>query len=127
MNPKEYFANLGLWSATAKPYYAYLIGFVACITITLTAYDIAMSHNPSTFAILSLAGMAVLQFAVQLVCFLHLDFKKESRERLIILCCASVIVLILISGSLWIMFTLSGRMTPSTAQMEQYMNDQSGF
>lgn len=105
----------------------YIIGFVLCIIITLAAYGVALGHTPSQAAILTLAGLALVQFAVQLFFFLHISFKKDDRERLILLCCASVIVLILISGSLWIMFTLNGRMTPSTAQMEQYMNDQGGF
>jgi heme/copper-type cytochrome/quinol oxidase subunit 4 len=59
--------------------------------------------------------------------FLHLAGRGASRERLAIFAAALFIVAILVSGSLWIMFTLNGRMMPDTAQMEQYMNDQSGF
>jgi hypothetical protein len=38
-----------------------------------------------------------------------------------------VIVGILLSGSIWIMFTLDQRMMPDAAQMTQYMDTQAGL
>jgi cytochrome o ubiquinol oxidase operon protein cyoD len=70
---------------------------------------------------------ALLQFVVQATLFLHLVGKGASRERLLIFGAAVVIVSILVIGSLWIMFTLNGRMMPSQMQMEQYMQSQSGL
>jgi cytochrome o ubiquinol oxidase operon protein cyoD len=71
--------------------------------------------------------LALLQFIVQIYCLLHLGKEAGSRARLFILGCAILIVGILVGGSLWIMFSLNGRMMPDTAQMEQYMTNEDAF
>ena len=38
-----------------------------------------------------------------------------------------LVILILIAGSIWIMFSLNARMMPGTMQMEQYMQSQQGI
>lgn len=110
----------------------YLIGFILSLLCTLAAFGAVafdiLGRLPVQVPIVAvILVLAVVQILVQLVCFLHVDFTKENRERLVVFGGAFGVVLILISGSLWIMLTLNGRMMPSSAQMEQYMSDQGGF
>lgn len=127
MNTHDYFEEIGFWPrGTGVGMYA--AGFLLSLVLTIGAYLAVTQRafSPSVLACVLLA-FALAQFLVQAICFLHLAGKGASRERLAIFTAAVLIVLILVSGSLWIMTTLNGRMMPSTAQMEQYMQDQSGF
>jgi cytochrome o ubiquinol oxidase subunit IV len=129
MSTNDYFEKIGAWpEGSTKILRAYVVGFVLSLVLTFIAYFIvthpSMPHNGILVALLALA---CVQFGVQVVCFLHLGKETSSRERLIVLSAAILIVLILVSGSLWIMFTLNQRMGMDPAQMEQYMNDQEGI
>lgn len=125
----NYFEEIGLWpNESGKIIRAYVIGFVLSLALTLIAYWLTVTGQlPYNTALVVLIILALAQFVTQIVCFLHLGGKHSSGERLFILGGACLVVLILVSGSLWIMFTLNGRMMPDSAQMEQYMNDQEGI
>jgi cytochrome o ubiquinol oxidase operon protein cyoD len=128
MDTHTYFEDIGAWPRGARVARAYAAGFVLSVALTLAAYVLAVHAQLSGEPLVaSLVALALLQFVVQVVCFLHLGKGEGSRERLIVLGAGVVVVSILVSGSLWIMFTLNGRMMPSTAQMEQYMNNQEGI
>ena len=126
---KNYFEEIGVWPGSShKIARAYVIGFVCSLAVTLLAYSLAaQAALPAQEIAIVVALLALVQFAVQVYCFLHLGKESGSRERLAVLGCAILIIGILVSGSLWIMFSLNGRMMPDPAQMEQYMNDQVGF
>jgi len=104
---------------------AYVIGFVGSIILTLSAYLMvryAQIDKPIMIGIL--AVLALTQFIVQLVYFLHIGQEFSPRLKLIVLTFMIAIVFILVAGSLWIMSSLNGRMMMSTKQMEEYMNQQ---
>ena len=129
LNTKEYFEEIGAWpSGSGKIGRIYTTGFVASLILTFVAYFFAMDHAvPQIVAIGIVVLLAAVQFIVQMTCFLHLGKEAGSRDKIIVLCATGVIVLILVTGSLWIMSSLNGRMMPSTAQMEYYMNGQQGI
>ena len=129
MSANRYYEEIGAWPhASGSLLRTYCIGFVLSLALTLCAYLLAVHHLLSQQeALVALIVLACAQFAVQVICFLHLGREAAARERLIVLGAAVLIVLILVSGSLWIMFTLNQRMTPGAAQMEQYMDDQQGI
>jgi cytochrome o ubiquinol oxidase subunit IV len=125
---KNYFEEIGLWPRSEHVAAVYVTGFVLSLILTFAAYAVAAGGTFSGGEIaLVVAILAVLQFAVQVYCFLHVGKEAGSRDRLLVLGWAIVIVGILVSGSLWIMYSLNGRMMPDQTQMEQYMNDQLGF
>ncbi len=125
-NANHYFEEIGIWPTHSRILRAYIIGFVGSVIITLVAYLLALHHVFSfRTSIIVLLLLACVQFVVQAIFFLHLG--KQSRERVALLACAITVVLILVVGSLWIMFNLSGRMMPNMQQMEQYMNNQDGI
>jgi cytochrome o ubiquinol oxidase operon protein cyoD len=126
---QEYFSQIGAWpQATRRIGFAYVTGFVLSLIFTMAAYLLAVHHLLSEQGVLiSVVVFAILQFIIQITCFFHLSMERASRERLIALICVAIIVAILIGGSLWIMQSLNQRMMPTTEQMQQYMNNQTGI
>ena len=125
---KNYFEEIGLWPRSQRIAGAYVWGFAVSLVLTLLAYELVTQHVLSYGLLVgAIVAAALVQFAVQVYCFLHIGPDSDTRERLFALLFAALIILILVAGSLWIMFDLNGRMTMDSAQMEQYMNDQVGF
>ncbi len=126
-----YYDDVGAWprrESTAGLVRIYSIGFVLSIILTLTAYYVSLHHTLDFgVALVVLLALALMQFVVQLVCFMHINTERQSRERLFILLWALVIVGILVAGSAWIMFHLDQRMSKTPEQMMQYMNAQQGI
>lgn len=104
---------------------SYILGYVLSLVLTVTAY-ILISHHVFTKHVLvaAVAWLALLQFVVQLLFFLHLDAETKPRFKLLAFSFMVVVVLILVIGSIWIMNNLNYRMTP--AQITQYLKDQDG-
>jgi cytochrome o ubiquinol oxidase operon protein cyoD len=129
MNTHNYFEEIGVLPRGAgKVFHAYLIGYALSLGLTLVAFVLTILHVfPYDDALVVLVILALIQFGVQAQCFLHLGSESASREKLMIFAGACLVILILVSGSLWIMFTLNSRQMPSEQQMEQYMNDQEGI
>lgn len=103
----------------------YIAGFVFSIILTLEAYLLVVNHTFSHHILIGVvAGLAVVQIVLQLLFFLHLGSETKPRWRLLVFCFMSLVVGILVIGSLWIMGNLNYRMTPQ--QVTQYLNDQGG-
>lgn len=109
----------------------YITGFILSLGLTMAAYLLVREHaNPShqffTNTTLSIwvTVLAITQLVVQLVFFLHLSRESKPRWNLTVLSFAALIVLILVFGSLWIMYSLdyhhpNSKMTP--AQTDQHI------
>lgn len=101
----------------------YLIGFILSLFFTLSAYFITIKHAFTKDTIIVLISLAaIIQFAIQLLFFLHLGKESRPRYRLLVFSIMLLIVLILVIGSLWIMSNLNHNMT--IKQMEEYMVQQ---
>lgn len=104
-------------------YRAYISGFVLSVGLTLIAYFAAVRHTISGKSLMAaLLGLAVVQLFVQLFFFLHIGRETKPRWRLLMLFLAIFVVLIVVLGSLWIMYNLSYRMMPDA--INKYMLDQ---
>lgn len=102
---------------------SYAIGFVLSVILTVAAYLAATHHVLSGKALMAgLLVLAIVQFIVQLFFFLHIGRETKPRWRLLVLFMMIVVVLIVVLGSIWIMYNLNQRMTPT--QMNQYMQNQ---
>lgn len=111
----------------------YTFGILLSTILTLIAYILVQIHInshhkilPHVFLIPLVLGLAFLQLCVQLFFFLHL-WKKDSVSRLSLgfFITTFLGILVIVIGSIWIMYHLNYNMTPQ--QMNQYINDQSGF
>ena len=92
----------------------YLIGFGLSVILTAIPFGLVMSgvlesKNATAFAITILA---VAQIVVHMVYFLHLDARSEAGWNMMALIFTAVILIIALTGSLWIMYHLKVNMTP---------------
>ena len=90
----------------------YLIGFLLSVVLTAIPFWLVMTgalHDARTTAIL-IVGLAVVQILVHTICFLHLNTRAEGGWTLMAYAFTAVIVLIVIAGSLWIMYHLNTNM-----------------
>ena len=95
----------------------YILGFVASILLTFIAYFTAVDHLLSGLALVfAVVTLGVAQALVQFVCFLHLGRESKPRWNLIVFLFMVLIGVVLVFGSLWIMYNLDYRMmeTPRT-------------
>ena len=98
----------------------YVTGFVLSVVLTTIPFWLVMAKvfaNPTvtTFVIL---GFAMVQIYVHMVFFLHMTSKAEGGWPWLSLIFTLVLVVITLSGSLWIMQHLkTNMMLPSPEQM----------
>jgi cytochrome o ubiquinol oxidase operon protein cyoD len=92
---------------------AYITGFILSLSLTLTAWLLVHRHVSSHHLFLSdkvliitILCLAIAQLIAQLVFFLHLGRESKPRWNLTVLSFALIVVLILVLGSLWIMYNL---------------------
>lgn len=103
----------------------YIAGFVLSIGVTLLAYWLATHQSVSkSQAVAGLTVLALTQFVVQMLLFLHAGDERRPRWKLGVLFLMLSLVLILVLGSLWIMHNLNYRMMASPQQTEQYLKSQ---
>lgn len=101
----------------------YVSGFLLSVTLTVLAYLFVTRISGSNNLVIGLiSGLALVQFAVQLLFFLHLGDERRPRWRLGALALMVGFAFIVVAGSLWVMHNLNYRMTPE--QVNQYMRSQ---
>lgn len=107
---------------------SYLWGFAVSLVLTLTAYRFVASHILAGWVLVAvILALAVTQFIVQAIFFLHLADEKGSRWNLVVFASTLGIVLILVVGSIWIMNHLNYNMMASPSQMNAYIQSQDGL
>ena len=104
----------------------YWIGFVTSLVLTLGAYILASGRIVSGIElIIVLGGLALVQMLVQLVFFLHLADETRPRFRLVSFGFMTIILVIVVAGSLWIMYHLNyNMMDMSSHEKDSYMTSQ---
>ena len=94
----------------------YVIGFVLSVILTAIPFWLVMGNvfdKSSTTAIVILAFAAV-QIVVHMVYFLHLNAQSQGGWNMLALIFTVVLVVITLSGSLWVMFHLNHNMMPAS-------------
>lgn len=111
-----------------RPFVMYSIGFIGSLLLTLSAYYLVTAEifTGMTTAVIIIA-LALVQCAVQLIFFLHLGQEDRPRWRLITMLAMLVIFIVIIFGSIWVMYDLNDRMMPTEQEMVEYMDKQVGF
>ena len=89
----------------------YVIGFFMSLMLTLLSFALAGSHLMAIIPIyVCLTLLALMQLLVQVICFLRLNAGAEGRWNLMAFLFTVLIVLVIVMGSLWIMFNLNYNM-----------------
>lgn len=103
----------------------YISGFVGALATTIVAFVLVSGHIlTGGWLIAALMGLAVIQLGVQLVFFLHLGDEARPRWQLTAFLFTAVMVLVIVIGSLWIMYHLNYNMSMTPEQMDSYMKAQ---
>ena len=85
----------------------YVTGFVLAVVLTVIPFGLVMSGAlPRWATVTGVFAAAVVQILVHLHYFLHLDTSSEQRWNLLAIAFTFLIMLILVAGSVWIMFNL---------------------
>ncbi|HEX7633268.1 MAG TPA: cytochrome o ubiquinol oxidase subunit IV [Candidatus Saccharimonadales bacterium] len=106
---------------------SYTLGFVLSIALTVLAYLLVVNHSAMRHTLLVIIiVMALVQFLVQLIFFLHLGTETKPRWKLLAFGFMVMTVAILVFGSLWIMDNLNYHMM-SPAEENTYLHDHEGL
>lgn len=90
---------------------SYIIGFILSILLTVVPYFLVVNHVVSLEVTVGLVVvLGVLQLLVQLIFFLHLGMAPEQRSNLMSFIFTLLILLILVVGTLWIMYNMNYNM-----------------
>jgi cytochrome o ubiquinol oxidase subunit IV len=99
------------WNFSYKPEF---LGFVASLLLTLAAYRI-VTHAELSNSLLTLTifGLGLFQALVQFFFFLHLGMEAKPQWGLITFLFTTLVVIIVIGGSLWIMSNINYDLMPA--------------
>ena len=93
---------------------SYMIGFVLSIILTAIPFWLVMADvfESSTVTAAWVMGLAAVQIVVHMIFFLHMNPQSEGGWTMMALIFTIVMVVIALSGSLWVMNHLNSNMMP---------------
>jgi cytochrome o ubiquinol oxidase operon protein cyoD len=98
----------------------YLVGLGLAIALTIASFYLAGERNSLFWAPsipVALLVLAVAQMGVHLVFFLHITSGPDNTNNVLALAFGVLIVVLVVSGSLWIMSHLNHNMMPMSQIM----------
>ncbi len=101
----------------------YLIGFGLSVVLTAIPFWLVMtgvitSKQVTAFIVMA---FALVQIVVHMIYFLHMDTKSEGGWTIMALLFTIVIIVIALSGSLWVMLHLTTNMMPMSPDVMKQM------
>jgi cytochrome o ubiquinol oxidase operon protein cyoD len=101
----------------------YLTGFVLAVILTAIPFWIVMRGGigESNTTALVILGFAVVQIVVHMIYFLHMNTRSEGGWTMLALIFTIVLVVITLSGSIWVMYHLNHNMMPNMMHDMQNM------
>ena len=104
------------WNISFKPL---IIGFILSLILTLGSYGVLQVPLLSGSTLMAtIALMGIVQAFVQLFFFLHVGIESKPRWNLGIFLFMVLLIIVLIGGSLWIMYNLDYHMMPTMSPSE---------
>ncbi|AKU20816.1 MULTISPECIES: cytochrome o ubiquinol oxidase subunit IV [unclassified Massilia] len=93
---------------------SYVTGFVLAVILTAIPFWLVMGNvfSSSSTAGLVLLGLAAVQVVVHMVYFLHMNAKSEGGWNMLAMIFTLVIVVIMLAGSIWVMYHMNHNMMP---------------
>jgi cytochrome o ubiquinol oxidase operon protein cyoD len=101
----------------------YSIGFVLSVILTAIPFWLVMNRviSNSNVAIFVLLGLAGVQIIVHMIYFLHMNTRAEGGWSLMALIFTAILLVIVLSGSIWVMFHMNANMMPGMGGMQHSM------
>jgi cytochrome o ubiquinol oxidase operon protein cyoD len=93
-----------------------MTGFVLAVILTAIPFYLVMGKvfDKSTTTAIVILAFAAVQIVVHMIYFLHMNTKSEGGWTMLALIFTLVLVVITLSGSLWVMYHLNHNMMPTT-------------
>ena len=110
-------------AATRPGVLIYTTGLLLAVGLTATSFwaaNTTLLWGPGVP--LGLVVLAIAQMGIHLVFFLHITTGPDNTNNVLALAFGVFIVILVVSGSLWIMTDLNDNMTPPAATMTMPMN-----
>ncbi len=97
---------------------SYLIGFGLSVVLTAIPFWLVMAHVFDSNALTTVAvlAFAVVQMIVHMIFFLHMNGKAEGGWQMMSAMFTILLVVITLSGSIWVMYNMTRNMMPASAQ-----------
>lgn len=97
----------------------YVTGFVLSVILTAIPFWLVMADvlGNSTLTALVIMAFAAVQIVVHMIYFLHMNGRAEGGWSMMALIFTIIIVVIALSGSLWVMYHLNANMMPDMHRM----------
>ena len=97
-----------------ESYASYIKGFVLSVILTAFPFGLVMSGGFESrgLTMVVVIGFAIAQILVHMIYFLHMTGKQEEGWTLLSTIFTIIVVVIVLSGSLWVMFHLNTNMMP---------------
>lgn len=89
---------------------AYITGVVLALVLTLVPFAVVHWHvmlRPPVYYLIG--AFALIQMIVHFRCFLHISFRQR-REDLQLILFSTVLLILIVGGTIWIMMSLATRM-----------------
>lgn len=92
----------------------YLTGFVLAVILTAIPFWLVMGEVFSDTRVTAffIMALAMVQIVVHMIYFLHMNTRSEGGWTMLALIFTLVLVVITLSGSLWVMYHLNTNMMP---------------
>lgn len=91
----------------------YVIGFALSVVLTAIPFWLVMAKVlPSSLTAPIILAFAGVQMIVHMIFFLHMNAKVEGGWSLLALLFTGALVVILLSGSIWVMYNMNANMMP---------------
>ena len=107
------------YHATVK---GYVTGFILSVVLTAIPFWLVMAKvlppGATRFTILAFAGVQVV---VHMVWFLHLNAKVEGGWTMLAFLFTVIVVVIMLAGSIWVMYHMNANMMPPDPQAMRHM------
>jgi cytochrome o ubiquinol oxidase operon protein cyoD len=93
----------------------YAIGFVLSVILTAIPFWLVMAKvfDKSSTTAMVVLGFAAVQVIVHMVYFLHMNGKNEGGWTLLSTLFTLVLLVIIMAGSIWVMYHMNVNMMPS--------------
>ncbi|HEX5539794.1 MAG TPA: cytochrome o ubiquinol oxidase subunit IV [Methylophilaceae bacterium] len=106
---------------------SYATGFLLSVILTAIPFWLVMGNvfDKSSTTALVLLAFAAVQIVVHMIYFLHMNTKSEGGWSMLALIFTVMLVVIMLSGSIWVMYHLDHNMMPGMMDTPHDMHEMS--
>ncbi|SNR40228.1 cytochrome o ubiquinol oxidase subunit IV [Paracoccus sediminis] len=91
-----------------------MTGFVLSVILTAIPFAVVMGggFESRLLTVAVVVGLGIVQIVVHMIFFLHMNTRSDEGWTMMALIFTVVVVIIMLAGSLWVMFHLNTNMMP---------------